>query len=221
MVEIKSLEQLWQYTQKLHLQKFPNSKLSPIYGGGKTSKPKYMFLFINPTYRNISSSPEWLGKRRPWTGTKYIWRILNSAGMFSSGMLKEIEDKKSWDVAFADKVYNHIKDQSIYITNVVKWTGENADLPNAKKINLFKPILEKEIELVNPKYIIAFGLIPFKALTNLNIKLGEYYKGCLKNNKPEFFKSVINEESYKVIPCYYPVGRGNPKRAVELLKMLP
>ena len=70
--------------------------------GGRVWNPKYMFVFINPTYRNISADSMWEGKRRPWTGTKYIWKVFNNAGHFANDLLQEISTKEVWDVTFAD-----------------------------------------------------------------------------------------------------------------------
>jgi hypothetical protein len=218
---IDTLEKLWLYTNQLHQKQYPQSKLKPIMAGGKLYKPRYMFVFINPTYKNVSSDADWAGERRPWTGTKYIWKIFNRAGHFDAALLDEINCRKTWDVDFANKVYGHLADRGFYFTNIVKWTGANADLPSAQKINLFLPILLREIELVQPKYIVTFGLLPFNALVGKKLKLAEYFDSVVKCGELKHYDLIVNERSYKVIPCYFPVGRGNPKRAVELLRLLP
>ncbi|MEK7595094.1 MAG: uracil-DNA glycosylase family protein [Patescibacteria group bacterium] len=219
--KITLLEDLWVYTKALQLKNFPNSTLEPILGGGRLSRPKFMFVFINPTYKNISSDPSWVGKRRPWTGTKYIWRIFNKAGHFDNSLLQEIEKTKIWSVDFADKVYSHLSARGFYFTNIVKWTGENADLPDSQKVRLFLPLLKKELEIVKPSYIVTFGLIPFKALTGLDIKLRDYFDASIKLRLLETFNTNLVGDNFKIIPCYFPVGRGDPKRAVELLRLLP
>ncbi len=218
---VNTLEELWEYTKELHDSLFPQNKLSPILAGGKLQSPKFMFVFINPTHKNISSDPAWEGKRRPWTGTKYIWKIFNNAGHFDNALLYEISKKKVWDVDFADKVYKHLEDRDFYFTNIVKWTGENGDLPDTHKVKTFLPILLREIEIVNPKYIVTFGLIPFNALTNEQIKLKDYFEKCMQQNILETFPLNIKDKSFKIIPCYFPVGRGDPKRAAKLLSLLP
>jgi len=219
--DINTLEDLWTYTKQLHQKHFPESSLEPIMAGGKVSNPKYMFVFINPTYRNISSSSDWSGKRRPWTGTKYIWRIFKDAGHFGEDLLNEINSKNNWDVAFADKVYDHLSDRGFYFTNIVKWTGENADLPDSAKIKVFLPILLKEIEIVSPETIVTFGLLPFSALTGEKIKLGEYFDDAVEKNSLKYYTLNVGGRDHNVIPCYFPVGRGNPKRATKILSMLP
>lgn len=211
---------LWTYTDNLHKKHFPESRLAPILAGGKLENPKYMFVFINPTYRNVSSDSNWQGQRRPWTGTKYIWRIFHQAGHFDEDLLEEINRKDEWDTYFADKVYEHLHDRGFYFTNLVKWTGENADLPNAAKVKMFVPILKKEIELIDPQTIVTFGRMPFKGLTGQDIILGDYFKKVMDVGVLEEFKLHLPSKTYSLIPCYFPVGRGDPKRAVKMLSLL-
>jgi hypothetical protein len=48
------------------LQKiYGNSELNAIYGAGCIHNPKILFLFMNPTARNISAFLEWRGLRAP------------------------------------------------------------------------------------------------------------------------------------------------------------
>ena len=215
--KISDLEELWEYTISFTKNEFGDNALFPIMGGGKCFEPDIMFVFINPTVRNISSSENWKGKRRPFTGTKHIWRIFNRAGLMSDAMLSLIESSaKEWSIAFADEVYAHLEDQGLYFTNIVKWTGHNADLPKSPKIRKYIPLLQKEIELVQPKTTVTFGLIPFNALMGFSINLGEYYDAVTKGDRLQFYEY----QSVPLLPSYFPVGRGNPQRAVELLKML-
>ncbi len=221
LANIKNLDELWEFTNRLHNHLFPDRALVPIMSGGKSLKPKFMFVFINPTYKNISSDRSWGGKRRPWTGTKYIWKIFNNAGHFDEKLLSEIQQKILWDVPFADKVYSYIEEKEFYFTNIVKWTGENGDLPDTAKIKTFLPILLREIEIVNPEFIVTFGLIPFNALINKPIKLTDYYEESVSSNKLRCFSLNIGDKRFNVLPCYFPVGRGNPRRAARLLSLLP
>ena len=80
--------------------------------------------------------------------------------------------------------------------------------------------MKREIELVKPKYIVSFGLIPLRYLIKEKIKLSDYYSKVIENKKLIFYDLSINSFKSKVIPCYFPVGRGNPKKSVEILKLL-
>ncbi len=220
MDESKELERLWRRVQELNHKYFPDNALLPILGNGELKNPKIMFVFINPTHRNISSSKDWKGPRYPFVGTKNIWNIFYKAGLFDKELLDEINACSTWDVDFSNSVLQSLKKRRLYITNIVKWTGSDATLPDAQKIKLFLPLLEEEISIVKPEYVLTFGLIPFENLTKNKIKLSEYYERSIRDGKLASYEVEINKFRTRVIPCYFPIGRGNPKRAVELLKLL-
>ncbi|WP_027626656.1 uracil-DNA glycosylase [Clostridium lundense] len=87
--------------------------------------------------------------------------------------------------------------------------------PKTSEINLFKPILEKEISLVNPKIIITLGNVPLKSLTDFK-SIGEchgtlvynnnlkryifpmYHPSALTYNRTEEFKKMYTEDWLKV-----------------------
>ena len=212
----EKLDALWEETIKINNLYFKKNGLMPIFGSGKIYKPKIMFVFINPTHKNTSSDPDWTGPRFPFIGTKQIWRIFHRSGLFDDELMHEINNSSIWSVEFTNKVLNFLQKQEFYITNIVKWTGEDATLPDSEKINLFLPTLEKEIEIVQPEYIVTFGLIPFERLTKQKIKLKNYYSEVINNKKLKFYLF----KSSKIIPCYFPVGRGDPKKSVEILKLV-
>lgn len=218
--EIKDLDSLWNHVNDLNKIYFPSNSLAPIVGNGKISSPRFMFVFINPTVRNISSDWSWKGPRFPFIGTKQVWRIFHRAGLFDDLLMEEINKCSDWSVGFANEVLGFLQKKDFYITNIVKWTGKDAALPDVKKISLFLPVLKREIEIVRPKYIVTFGLIPFENLTKQKIKLGEYYKEVKNKNSLRLYSLNFVSATPKVVPCYFPIGRGNPKRAVDILKML-
>jgi len=218
--KINNLADLWDHVDDINMKNFPSNHLAPIVGNGKSSYPKFMFVFINPTSRNISSDPSWKGHRFPFIGTKQVWRIFHRAGLFDDALMEQINKQSTWSIGFADKVLLFLQKKSFYITNIVKWTGKDASLPDSEKINLFLPVLKREIEIVKPKYIITFGLIPFQNLTNKKIKLSDYHSAVKKADKLQFYDLDISDSGSKVIPCYFPVGRGDPKKAVDILSML-
>jgi len=215
----KTLEELWKIVHEVNEKHFPENKLMPILGNGKTLQPKFMFIFINPTRANISSDPGWKGPRFPFIGTKQVWRIFHRAGMFDDGLMNEINHSGAWSPELTSKVLDSLKSRSFYFTNIVKWTGHDSALPDSEKIKLFLPILEREIEIVKPECIMTFGLIPFESMTGQKIKLKDYYSEVMKSEKLRPFEKQYGSLKTKVIPCYFPVGRGDPKKAVEILKL--
>jgi DNA polymerase len=218
--KIKTLDDLWIYVDNINKTHFPSNSLAPILGNGKRDSPRFMFVFINPTAKNISSDKGWKGPRFPFIGTKQVWRIFHRAGLFDDSLMDEIDNNPVWSVGFANQVLRFLEQKDFYLTNIVKWTGKDAALPDADKISLFLPSLRREIEIVKPQYIVTFGLIPFERLTGRKIRLDDYYSSIKKRGKLEFYDAKVDSVGSKVIPCYFPVGRGNPSRAIEILKML-
>lgn len=218
MNNIHNLEELWNYTGELSKTHFPDNDLMPILGGGKEKNPKLMIVFINPTIRNISSDRNWNGPRFPFIGRKRPWDIFYDIGLFDAGLMYRIKNTSYWSLDLTEKVLRFMRNNGLYFTNLVKNTGHNADLPNAKQIKLYLPILLREIELVGPEYIIAFGSMVIKALTKQSIKLFEYYESLQRTNKVMILEIKTSSGNFKVVPCYYPIGRGNTKRAAEILK---
>ncbi len=220
IAKCKNLAELWNIVHQINKNNFPDNNLMPILGGGKTKKPKYMFVFINPTVKNISSDRNWKGPRFPFIGTKQVWRIFHRAGLFDDDLMFKINNSSSWSLGFTNKVLSFLKSKSFYFTNIVKWTGSDATLPNSEKIKLFLPILEREIQMVQPQQIITFGLIPFENMTGKKIKLIDYYSDVMKGKKLKLYEAKYGSFRTKIIPCYFPVGRGDPRKAVEILRLL-
>ncbi len=212
------LESLWNKIRILNKEQFPENKLEPILGGGCTEHPSIMFVFINPTAQNCSSSPSWQGPRIPFLGTKRIWKVFSDAGMFDSRLYEEIKNRKEWDVPFAERVIEELRRRKLYFTNIVKWTGEDGTLPDRKKIALFLPSFLEEIAIIKPKIIVTFGLIPFEALSKKKITLSEYYANFINGKRTSY--TVANIEEIPLIPCFFPVGRGDPRRATEMLGII-
>lgn len=218
--DCETLGELWEYVSELNRRHFPRNRLQPIFGGGNTSKPRLMFVFINPTVANISSDERWTGPRFPFIGTKGVWRVFHNAGLLDQRIMDKINSDCDWSLEFTDEVLDFLKRKEIYLTNIVKWTGHDATLPNSEMIRLFLPVLNREIGIIHPEYVITFGLIPFESLTGQKIKLADYYSDVMACRRLKHFDLQIDSVKTKVIPCYFPVGRGDPKRATEILKMV-
>jgi uracil-DNA glycosylase family 4 len=72
----------------------------------------------------------------------------------------------------------------VYITNAVKFrpvkrnpdTGRLSNrAPTAKEIELFRPLLMDEIDLIDPPVIVTLGNIPLASLTGGDIKIGDVH----------------------------------------------
>jgi uracil-DNA glycosylase len=225
IASISNISELNELIESFTLQHYPESELKPIIGGGKCNKPEVMFVFINPTKRNCASDPTWTGPRVPWVGISTIWKVFAEAGIISPNLLQRILEAKSgsktkWSPEFTDQVYNTLEQTGIYITNIVKWAGEDAALPEKQKIDRYIPLLKKEIELVRPRHVVCFGMIPFTGLTQMKPKILDVYTQTNAQNSLVFETLTIGDHTCTVSLCYFPVGMGrfHQKEAVELLR---
>ena len=58
----------------------------------------------------------------------------------------------------------NIDRNKVYVTNIVNYRPENNRTPTLQEIEIFQPIIEKHIEIQNPKYILILGASAMKGL---------------------------------------------------------
>ena len=193
--------------------KYGDPTLSSIYGAGCINNPEIMFIFMNPTGRNISSTSSWKGLRAPWIGTKQVWDIFENLGLLQSKIYLKIKRIKSgeWDYNFANEVYTDIQNHSVFITNLGKCTQVDARPLSNSVFKEYLNLMYKEIEIVNPKKIVTFGNQVSSILLNRTISVSNYVDDQ---------KEMLN--GYKIYPTYYPVGQGrrNISLAVKRIKKI-
>ncbi len=189
----------------------------PIYGAGCVSKPNVMFIFMNPTGRNVSAYSTWTGLRATWLGTKNIWGLLFKLKFLSEDKYKLTQTLRAeeWTENLAKAIYRELAKNKVYITNLAKCTQDDArPLHN----NIFKKYLKntrKEIFLIRPKKIILFGNQVSSVILNRPISVNKY-----KGAQSETLK--IKNVTFRVYPVYYPVGQGqrNMPLAIKRVKKI-
>ncbi len=192
-------------------QQYGDKNLKSINFGGCEKNPDICFVFMNPTSKNIASEPSWKGIRAPWIGTKNIWDLFVAINMFDTDIYNEIKNKKAkdWNREFAESVYNEVKRNKMFITNLGKCTQIDARPIQNSVYEEYLNLLEKEIEIVNPKVIILFG----NQVSTVFLKEKISVSQC---RKKEYIKN-INGKEYKCYPIFYPVGNGrfNIDKSIE------
>ncbi len=217
---MQTLSDIWKEIDSCASCRKEGNELQHILGSGKTKNPRIMVVFINPTSRNISSNENWKGSRFPFIGRKSPWNIFQKIGWIDKKLFDEIKTNESkWSYEFTEKVNAYLSKKGLYLTNIVKCTGKDATLPSASKIKSQSELFEREIELVDPEIIVSFGLLPTKALLKKDVKMSRFYQDVM-SSKSTFHETKIGKKTFKVFPCYYPIGRGNPKQAMEMLTHL-
>lgn len=192
-------------------QQYGDKNLKSINFGGCETNPDICFVFMNPTSKNIASDPSWEGIRAPWIGTKNIWNLFEAINMFDTDIYNEIKNKKAkdWNKEFAESVYNEVKRNKMFITNLGKCTQIDARPIQNSVYEEYLNLLEKEIEIVNPKVIVLFG----NQVSTVFLKEKISVSQC---RKKEYIKN-INGKEYKCYPIFYPVGNGrfNIDKSIE------
>ena len=204
----------WQPTgAEKDLQKqYGHGGLESVYGGGKLSNPDLMLMFMNPTARNVSTVPTWEGIRTPWIGTRHTWKLLSTLGLIDADIAKKFVALKpeEWNASAAERLYTHVADRGLYITNLAKCTQADArHLPDTV-FRAYLPHTYGEIAVVRPKKIIAFGNQVSSVLLQKPISVSAY-------TQKEFEDLSIGGDTFEVYPTYYPVGQGqrNMPKAIE------
>lgn len=204
------LENLKKEYEKMQ-QIYGDKALKSINFGGCTENPDICFVFMNPTSKNIASNPLWNGIRAPWIGTKNIWDLFVATNLFDINIYNEIKSKKAneWNKEFADKVYNEVKKNKLFITNLGKCTQVDARPIQNSVYEKYLSLLEREIEIVDPKVIVLFG----NQVSTVFLKEKISVSQC---RKIEFIKN-INGKEYKCYAIFYPIGNGrfNINKSIE------
>lgn len=205
--ELKSLNKKYDTMQK----KYGDKNLDSIYNGGCINNPDICFVFMNPTGRNIASDKSWLGIKSPWLGTKNIWKLFYNINLIDEELYDEILGKKpkDWDYEFSEKVYDVIKNNKIFITNLGKCTQIDARPLSDEVLAKYKNLLFKEIDIIKPKIIVTFGNQVSSIILNEKVSVS--------STRKKYFDKKIKGASYKVFPVYYPIGNGifNIDKSIE------
>ena len=129
-----------------------------------------------------------------YTSIHYIFNILYRFIYIKSTITYRIEYRIARVFFFID-IFN-----KFFITNLGKCTQIDArPLPDSV-YKEYLHLLEKEIEIINPKVIVLFGNQVSSIVLNEKISVSQ----CRKKE----FKKEINDKTYKCYSVFYPVGNG-------------
>ena len=90
----------------------------------------------------------------------------------------------------------HRKD--VYVTNVIPWRPPQNRTPTDQEILEFLPFLQRQIEIIKPKFLYLLGATAAKAILSTPLSLGK-----LRGNWHEY-KSINLDKSIKVLVSYHP-----------------
>ena len=210
MLQYKELHKRANVLQKKH----GAPGLSAVYGAGCMDKPNLMFIFMNPTGRNVSANPNWKGLRAAWLGTKQVWGMFRELDLLSQKAYKETQTRKveEWDSAFAEEVYKDLSQHKVYITNLAKCTQTDAKPLSDKVFIDYLEHTKQEILRTKPKHIITFGNQVSSILLDKKISVSDYKK--TDNEIVDIGGNVFN-----VYPTFYPVGQGRRNQPLSVKRI--
>ena len=212
----KKLQKLYKRADDCKFCRADKNLLQHIHGFGALN-PELMLILINPTYRNLSSDSEYKGVRFPFIGVRQFWKVLADGGLINRGVAYELPLRKEWKEKHTEQIKQELTLNKLFLTNVVECCYSHSAYPDDKVIAEQLKLLADEIKIVRPKKIVAFGGLVYKTLTGKNIKLAEYWN----EQKIGTDFEIISGLTISVLPCYFPIGRGNPKKAAEIMKRFP
>jgi len=117
---------------------------------------------------------------------------------------KDEDDQGKPFVGMAGKLLNkmlaaiNIKRENVYITNVVPWRPPNNRTPTEDEILECLPILQKQIEIINPKLIFLLGKTAAKAILTTPLQLSKLRKVW------HTYKTINMNKNVNVLVSYHP-----------------
>ena len=91
-----------------------------------------------------------------------------------------------------------LRREDVYTTNVVNWRPPDNRTPTDDEILEYLPFLQRQIDIVKPKFIFLLGGIAAKAILSTPLALGKL------RGKWHEYKSLNLEESILTIASYHP-----------------
>ncbi|MBI2409635.1 hypothetical protein HYV30_01160 [Candidatus Kaiserbacteria bacterium] len=191
--------------------------LRHVLGGGKFHKPKFFFLFINPTHKNRSSNADYAGERRyPFVGVRHLYKGLAEGGFIDRALMADIYER-GWQVADEHRIEESLRRHDVYISNFVKCAQPNPKNPKRSIMRADLPLLAEELSLVRPQYVVTFGLPPLELLTGNTHLMRDILRTARISKYAPLISIPLNGKRYEILPCYYPFGHGNEPKAHKIL----
>ena len=92
----------------------------------------------------------------------------------------------------------NLQREDVYITNVVNWRPPDNRTPNDEEILEFLPFLQRQIDIIKPKFIFLLGGVAAKAILSTPLALGKL------RGKWHEYKSLNLDGTIPTIASYHP-----------------
>ncbi|MBI4121514.1 MAG: hypothetical protein HY470_00970 [Candidatus Ryanbacteria bacterium] len=214
---MRQLKKFFQKVERCASCKAAKNPLRHVFGGGQYNRPKYFFLFINPTHKNLSTDPKYKGRARfPFIGVRHFYRELSRAGFVEPKIVADFY-KRGWRLGDELRVARSLARSGVYMSNFVKCARPDPTNPSLTLMRKHLPLLAEELSIVKPKFIVTFGLPPLKVLTGTAARMRDILEALRRRRYAPRVSVPLGGRTYPVLPCYYLLGHGNPPKAQEIL----
>lgn len=71
---------------------------------------------------------------------------------------------------------------------------------------------------MRPQAVVTFGGLPYRAVTGESVHLAQVLEDVRRGQ--QVVPCRQRDLGFPVYPCYFPIGRGRPSAAVEILRAL-
>lgn len=185
--------------------------LSSVYGAGCVSEPELMFIFMNPTARDLSALKNWDGLRAPWIGMKGVWQLFYQLGLISEPIFKNTQKikAKDWSKELALEIYIELKKNEVFVTSLAKCSQIDARPLRNEVFKDYLDLMRQEILSVKPKHILTFGNQVSGIVLDKSVSISAY-----EGDECELI--TIEGNDFKVYPVHYPVGRGKRNMPIAI-----
>ena len=212
--------------------------IPPVWSGGQSYHPKLALVFVNPTYRNQAAAEGWPDEyRAPHIGFKRIWKFLAECGLYPDNVIPMLPEDGKWTQDDASQLYWFAADAGLYITNLVKACRTTSAMPTTTYAREWLPLLQQELAIVRPQYIVTMGGLVSSLVLGKPIMLRAVYHYVMATGSPlichdtddshtptDVRRPLIchdtddsHDNPADIVPCYFPSGRGNPAKAREIM----
>ena len=117
-----------------------------------------------------------------------------------------------------DELFEHINinRKDVYVTNIVKDRPENNRDPKPEEIKIYSPFLDKQLEIIQPKVIVALGRFSMEYIMNkFNLNLNSKTISQVHGKQ---FKTKTSFGEVFIIPLYHPAVAVYNRQQLPLLK---
>ena len=169
-ISIKTLEEITEIKELIPLIAHHDSSLK--------KNSKNLVLYDGDLKANLMIIGEAPGREEDEQGIPFVGK----AGQLLNKMLSAI----------------NLRRENLYITNVVPWRPPQNRTPTDQEILDFLPFLQKQIEIINPKYIYLLGTTAAKAILSTPLSLGKL------RGKWHEYKTININNPINVLVSYHP-----------------